>query len=363
MVGMTRAHMADPYIVTKIESGEEERIRPCVGMGYCLDRLYENGDALCAHNAATGREQTMPHRVPKTSGSVKKIVVIGAGPSGLEAARVCAERGHKVVLFEANDRAGGQLLLAAKIERRRETISIADWLFAEVQSLGVEVRFNFYAEVSDVLAENPEVVIVAAGGLPNTEFLRDGADLVIPSWDILAGTVKAEKNILLFDDNGQHPGISCAEFLANSETKLEYVTPERIIAPDVGGTNYPAYLRALHLNEVKITLNHRLTEVHRNDSGLTAVLYNEYTHANIERSVEQIVVEHGTLPLDELYLGLREQSSNGGELDLEALISGKPQNIICNPEGNFKLFRVGDAVASRNIHSAIYDSLRLCKDL
>ena len=363
MVGMTRAHMADPYIVAKIESGEEERIRPCVGMGCCLDRLYENGDALCAHNAATGREQTMPHLVPKTSGSVKKIVVIGAGPSGLEAARVCGERGHKVVLFEANDRAGGQLLLAAKVERRRETISIADWLFAEVHRLGVEVRFNFYAEVSDVLAENPEVVIVAAGGLPNTEFLRDGADLVIPSWDILAGTVKAEKNILLFDDNGQHPGISCAEFLANSETKLEYVTPERIIAPDVGGTNYPAYLRALHLNEVKITLNHRLTEVHRNDSGLTAVLYNEYTHANIERSVEQIVVEHGTLPLDELYLGLREQSSNGGELDLEALISGKPQNIICNPEGNFKLFRVGDAVASRNIHSAIYDSLRLCKDL
>ena len=363
MVGMTRAHMADPYIVAKIESGEEERIRPCVGMGYCLDRLYENGDALCAHNAATGREQTMPHLVPKTSGSAKKIVVIGAGPSGLEAARVCAERGHKVVLFEANDRAGGQLLLAAKVKRRRETISIADWLFAEVQRLGVEVRFNFYAEISDVLAETPEVVIVAVGGLPNTEFLRDGADLVVPSWDILAGTVKAGKNILLFDDNGQHPGISCAEFLANSETKLEYVTPERIIAPDVGGTNYPAYLRALHLNEVKITLNHRLTEVHRNDSGLTAVLYNEYTHANIERSVEQIVVEHGTLPLDELYLGLREQSSNGGELDLEALISGKPQNIICNPEGNYKLFRVGDAVASRNIHSAIYDSLRLCKDL
>jgi 2,4-dienoyl-CoA reductase-like NADH-dependent reductase (Old Yellow Enzyme family) len=363
MVGMTRAHMADPYIVAKIESDEEERIRPCVGMGYCLDRLYENGDALCAHNAATGREQTMPHLVPKTSGSAKKIVVIGAGPSGLEAARVCAERGHKVVLFEANDRAGGQLLLAAKVERRRETISIADWLFAEVQRLGVEVRFNFYAEVSNVLAETPEIVIVAAGGLPNTEFLRNGADLVVPSWDILAGTVKAEKNILLFDDNGQHPGISCAEFLANSETKLEYVTPERIIAPDVGGTNYPAYLRALHLNEVKITLNHRLTEVHRNDSGLTAVLYNEYTHANIERSVEQIVVEHGTLPLDELYLGLREQSSNGGELDLEALISGKPQKIICNPEGNYKLFRVGDAVASRNIHSAIYDSLRLCKDL
>ncbi len=367
MVGMTRAHMADPYIVKKIESGEEERIRPCVGMGYCLDRLYENGDALCAHNPATGREKTMPHLVPKTSGKLRKIVVIGAGPSGLEAARVCAERGHSVVLFEANDRPGGQLLLAAKVERRRETIGITDWLFSEVQRLGVEMRFNCYAEIPEVLAENPEVVIVATGGLPNTEFLREGADLVTSSWDILSGSVKPKKDILLFDDNGQHPGISCAEFLANPEIKLEYVTPERIVAPDVGGTNYPAYLRALYQNDVTITLNHRLTEVHRNGSGLIATLYNEYTHSNYERSVEQIVVEHGTLPLDELYLGLRDQSSNGGEIDLEALISGKasltPQNLVNNPEGKFQLFRVGDAVASRNIHSAIYDSLRLCKDL
>ena len=242
-----------------------------------------------------------------------------------------------------------------------------DWLFAEVHRLDVELRFNCYAEASEILAEIPEVVIVATGGLPNTEFLRDGADWGVPSWDILAESVKPKNNILLFDDNGQHPGISCAEFLAkrasHQGTNLEYVTPERTIAPDVGGTNYPAYLTALYENDVRITLNHRLIKVHRNTSGLVATLYNEYTHSNIERTVEQIVVEHGTLPLDELYFELREQSSNGGEIDLEAMISGNAQNLVNNPGGNFQLFRVGDAVASRNVHSAIYDSLRLCKDL
>jgi len=332
-----------------------------------LDRLYENGDALCSHNPATGREKTTPHHITRTSGSVRKVVVVGAGPSGLEAARVCAERGHSVILFESNDRPGGQLLLAAKIERRRETIGIVDWLFSEVRRLDVDLRFNCYAEAYEILAENPEVVIVATGGLPNTEFLREGANLVVPSWDILTGTAKPKKDILLFDDNGQHPGISCAEFLANPETKLEYVTPERTIAPDVGGTNYPAYFRALYQNDVTITLNHRLTDVIKNGSKLTATLYNEFTHTNIERTAEQIVVEHGTLPLDDLYFELQGQSSNGGEVDLEALISRKdklnPQNIVSNPKGDYQLFRVGDAVASRNIHSAIYDSLRLCKDL
>ena len=363
MVGMTRAHMADPYIVSKIISGEEERIRHCVGIGYCLDRLYENGDALCAQNPATGREKTMPHLISKISGKFKKIVVIGAGPAGLEASRVCAQRGHEVVLLEANDQVGGQLLLAAKVERRKEIIGIVDWLFKEIQSLKVKLRLNCLASFKDVVSENPEIVIIATGGIPNTNFLTKGNNLVSSSWDILSGNVKPKNNILLFDDNGQHPGISCCEFLSTLSTNLEYVTPERTIALDVGGTNYPAYLKKLYKNDVLITLNHRLIEVNRNDLGLNAVLYNEYTRSSIERSVDQIIVEHGTLPLDELYLDLKDYSTNSGEIDLEDLINGRPQTLVNKPENKFKLFRVGDAVASRNIHSAIYDSLRLCKEL
>jgi N-methyl-L-proline demethylase len=140
MVGMTRAHMADPHIVAKILRGEEERIRPCVGVGYCIDRIYEGGEALCIHNPATGREATMPHVIARADGPARKVVVVGAGPAGLEAARVAAARGHRVVLFEATARPGGQVRLAAALARRREIIGIIDWLASETSRLGVDLR-------------------------------------------------------------------------------------------------------------------------------------------------------------------------------------------------------------------------------
>ena len=115
MVGMTRAHMADPLLVKKIAEKREDDIRPCVGATYCLDRIYQAGDALCIHNAATGRELTMPHEIPPAENR-KKVVIVGAGPAGMEAARVAAERGHDVTVFEAAPDAGGQIRLTAQSE-------------------------------------------------------------------------------------------------------------------------------------------------------------------------------------------------------------------------------------------------------
>ncbi|MGV9711854.1 oxidoreductase [Gordonia sp. NPDC003424] len=360
LVGMTRAHMADPHIVAKMQAGEEDRIRPCVGATYCLDEIYQNRDAKCIHNPSTGREDRLPHNVPASTGPRKTAVVVGAGPAGLEAARVLGERGHRVIVFEAADHAGGQVRLAASSPRRRDLISIVEWRLAECKLLDVDIRMSSYAEADDILAENPDVVVIATGGMPNTEFLDEGAQLVTDGWDILCGAVRPRGDVLLYDDNGGHPGLDVAEVIARAGSPVEFVTPERTLAPDVGGVNYPGYFKAFAEHDVRVTLNERVTGVRRKDGRLEVDLYNEYAKVTRQRVVDQVVVEHGTLPLDDLYFELVPGSTNLGEVDQQALLDTRPQEVSRNTEGSYQLFRLGDAVASRNIHAAIYDAFRLC---
>jgi 2,4-dienoyl-CoA reductase-like NADH-dependent reductase (Old Yellow Enzyme family) len=362
MVGMTRAHIAEPHIARKLAAGREDDIRPCVGMGYCIDRIYFGGEALCIHNPATGREATMPHEIAPAAGMRRKVVVVGAGPAGLEAARVAASRGHDVVVFEAASEPGGQIRLTAKLGRRREIMGIVEWRVAQCLKHGVRFRYNAYAEAEDVLAEAPDVVFIATGGMPNLAFLDSGADLVTTSWDILSGAVKPATNVLLFDDNGADAGLTIAEFLADSGGRLEIATPERTLGPDVGGTNYPPYFKSLARHDVTISLNLRLESVARAGNRLAATLFNQYDRSRRVREVDQVVVEHATLPLDELYFALKAGSRNRGAIDHAALVANRPQES--GPvSGGYALYRIGDAVAARNIHAAVYDALRLAKDL
>ncbi len=364
MVGMTRAHIADPHIVKKIMEGREHEIRPCVGATYCLDRIYEGGEALCIHNAATGREATMPHVIARSGERAKSVVVVGAGVAGLEAARVAAERGHKVTVLEASGQAGGQVRLAAQNQRRRELIGIVDWRLAELERLGVEIRYDTWAEKDDVLALTPEVVIVATGGLPQNPLLEAGDDLVTSSWDIAAGAVKPAENVLLYDDNGGHQGMTAAELIANAGSKLELLSPERFFAPEMGGMNHVPYMRTFHEKGVTITINTRLHAVRREGNQLVATLSSDFADGwRGERWVDQVVVEHGTLPLDDLYLALKPLSKNSGAVDYEALVNGGYPFPERQPEASFFMFRIGDAVAARNIHAAVYDGLRYTQQL
>jgi 2,4-dienoyl-CoA reductase-like NADH-dependent reductase (Old Yellow Enzyme family) len=366
MVGMTRAHMADPHIVRKLEAGEADRIRPCVGASYCINRLYLGLEALCIHNPATGREETIAHVTPATTGPRRKVVVVGAGPAGLEAARVAAVRGHQVTLLEAGSQPGGQIVLAARATPRRgELIGIVQWLVSECRHLGVELRLGVVAEAADVEGLAPDVVIVATGGRPRLPTLTEGGDLVTTTWDIIGGAVVPSRGeVLLFDDHGTEDALSAAELMVAAGSAVEIVSPDRHIGQEVTGTAYPAYLTTFYAAGVRLTPDHRLVAVRRTgDRRLEADLWNDYTRTTSHRIVDQVVVEHGSEPNADLYLALLAGSTNNGELDLDAYLAGRAQQRVVNDGGSYQLFRLGDAVSSRNIHAAIYDGRRISMTL
>ncbi|MFN0217329.1 MAG: FAD-dependent oxidoreductase [Hyphomicrobium sp.] len=367
MCGMTRAQIADPHMMLKVRDGREDQIRQCVGANYCIDRMYLGQDLLCVQNAATSREATMPHIITPTKGEKRRVVVVGAGPAGLEAARVSRSRGHDVVLFERSDAVGGQINLAAKAPQRDQMAGIVRWLDMETKRLGVDRRLGIAATADIVTAERPDIVVLATGGRSHAgQVAAWGVEegLAVSAWDILSEKVAPAENVLVYDGISTHAGFGAADFIASRGSKVEIVTPDVKVADDVGGTTFPIFYRRLYSQGIIPTPNFWLDRVYAEGNKKIAVLRNEYTEELEERAVDQVVIENGITPNVELYWDLKDQSINRGQTDIEALYNAKPQPALQQKtgDGRFLLFRVGDCVSMHNIHAAIYDSLRLCKD-
>lgn len=170
-------------------------------------------------------------------------------------------------------------------------------------------------------------------------------------------------NALLYDDHGWHQGPSTAVALAREGVALEVVTPDRVLGFEVGATNYPHHLRQLYRAGVKLTSDLELQAVRREGHRVVASYWNEYVEETVERVVDQMVVVHATLPADGLYHALKDGSRNGGAVDVEGMARGAPEELVTNPQGAYLLYRIGDAVSSRDVHAASYDALRFCKGL
>ena len=353
---MTRAHIADPHIVAKLMRGEEDRIRPCVGATHCMGAHRPT----CLHNAATGRELTGGHDVGKAD-QPRKVVVVGAGPAGLEAARVSAERGHNVTVLEAAPQAGGQVLLAKQASWRKDIAGLVDWRVSELDKLGVEVRYNTFAEPGHVAALAPDVVVIATGGTPNPGWI-EGAELCTSSWDIISGTVQAGDEVLVYDGTGRHSAMTAAEKLISAGHKVHFVTVDETVAEEQGYAERVSWKRRMYQLGLEVERDLELVGVKQEGNRLKAILHNEFTGERMERVVDMVVAEHGTLPADAIYTGLRANSANDGVKDIDALISGKPQPVTGH-DGKYELYRIGDAAASRNVAAAVYDALRLCRTL
>ena len=357
LVGMTRAHIADPDIVNKIIRGQEDRIRPCVGASYCLYKKVQ-----CIHNPASGHETTVNHIIDRAE-TPKRVVVVGGGPGGMEAARVAAERGHAVTLLEAGGRLGGQVLVAACAFDRKDLIGIVDWRVDELARLGVEVRLNSYADAQVVLTEKPDAVIVATGGIPDMEWLA-GAEHCDSVWDVLTGVVPSKDDVLIYDETGRQSAISCALHLARIGRAVGLAMADDMLALETPYPDRVSFRKLASELGIRVVGDLRLIKAARHGNGIRARFRHELTGAETEMTAAQLIVERGTVPMEETYQALRALSANNGVTD-PALMTGARvrEGEGAVPAGSFVLHRIGDAVASRDIYSAIYEAYRLCSQL
>ncbi|MCY3863560.1 MAG: FAD-dependent oxidoreductase [bacterium] len=213
MVGLTRAQIADPDLVVKSIEGREAEVRPCIaGNDGCVGGL-NRGRLSCAVNPAVGRELEHPPAGPSPQ---RRIVVVGGGPGGMEAARLAAEQGHSVVLFEARNRLGGAVRQAQELPTRALLGDICDWQERELARLGVDVRLNQAADGQSIIAARPDLVVVATGAT--------GAE--IP--DI--STMPKDATAVVDDRFGGYEALGLAEWLAAQGLAVTLTTPGRRVA-------------------------------------------------------------------------------------------------------------------------------------
>jgi NADPH-dependent 2,4-dienoyl-CoA reductase/sulfur reductase-like enzyme len=341
MIGMCRALICDPFLPKKAFEGRMDDIRYCVADNQgCIGRMGVNKRLGCIQNPAVGEEQRWGEGTLEKAAVRKKVVIVGGGPGGLWAAKMAGRRGHDVTLYDRNEALGGQVLTAMKGAGRDEFGVIVRNEKDQVAKAGAKVRLGVEVTAEQVLAEKPDVVIVATGSLPKQHPVP-GADgpSVCNVWQVLDNEVEVGANVCLIDYDGHHRATATAEFLANQGKTVHMITSSLFIAAELGPSQdlYLARQRLLQKG-VTFTPDIAVMEVSGESGAKTVKGFNVYSNVwNEWGPYDTLVLAMGQKADDSLYMSLK----------------GKVR----------ELYRIGDAVAPRKVDMAIWEGHRVGREI
>ncbi len=283
MVNIVRGMIADPQLVVKAREGRTNEVRPCIGCNQgCIGGVF-SGRMACAVNPVVGQEATLSEDLIVKSATPRRVVVVGGGVAGMEAARVALLAGHRVTLFEAAPELGGMVNVARRMPKLHAIGDIAVWLEQEIYRLGADVRLSTYVEADDVMAESPDAVVVATGSQPDdatrlrqvaspaaTVPVAPGAR-VLNSLELATDTGRDfGKTAVVFDDVGHYEAIGCCEALIQRGVEVTYVTRHLMFAPalEVTGRTQAALQRMHTAGRLRIVTQSELVSI---DKGSVSV--------------------------------------------------------------------------------------------
>jgi 2,4-dienoyl-CoA reductase (NADPH2) len=332
LVGVVRGQIADADFAAKAQAGLTDDIRLCLSCNQeCVGRMGLNRWLGCIENPRTGREAEWAG-VPLRSTAPRRVVVVGGGPAGLQAAATAASRGHRVTLFERDDVAGGQARLAATVPNRAEFGDIVRNLVHACHVAGVDVRYGVDADAATVLAESPDVVIVATGAAPLRPWWAPAdVDRIVDVRDVLEGRASPSGRVIVVDEVGFHQATSVAEVLADRGCDVTVVTPGMVVGQDLGitldmeGWNIRAAAKGI------VQLTDLVPDGWSGDDGLGVLHHTTGAHRFL--ACDWVVLAGPAQPVDALYFELKSRGVD--------------------------VHRIGDAVAPRRAHAAVIEGERV----
>jgi hypothetical protein len=336
MVGAARGLIAEPELLKNAYQGKEERSRVCIACNWCLEGLLEGVNG-CSINPASFRERQWGVDTFAPTSRALKVIVVGGGPGGLEAARVSALMGHDVTLIEARNALGGALALWASLPGRESLQKSIEWWERELHRLRVKIQLATQATAASILSGKPDAVIVATGSRYSAGGRSAFIDADVPGHEqsfvyrpeeILLGAVRPTGKIVLLDGEGLHTSVGIAEVLGRAGAEVEYLTPEfaPLSARLMASQEDKFIMQRLHEARVMLSPSTYIKRIGQRE----VTVYNVFSkEERIIRGVDAVVLSTGRVPLNEL------------ERDLEGRVA--------------QLYVIGDALAARPFGTAAYE--------